>query len=311
MNANAISAVADSSMLMWVLAAITAIMTASICQGWLRQAQLTPRLRKNWLASIIGAAVLGTGFTTAVVLALSAEPLPFPLGFRLRDAPLLWLGSMIAFWPALAFLGCYFRWSAVLLGGLMLGLVTVLLPVGWVYAAGFRPGIVWRFDAGALAASAAVVGMCVALWLSFTESSRSAHRSTMARLGAALLMGMTVLAGQQMLMAGTNLPAQVGSVFRTEVPSSLLCLVLGVMVPLVWSLLMLDLRLRRQEQRRIERREKRSRRQMESLARESQSLVTRPVQSFANVARNLGSTGSTAGAGVVEPASGPAAGHPG
>ncbi len=296
---------------MWVLAAISAIMTASICQGWLRQAQLTPRLRKNWLASVIGAAVLGTGFTTAVVLALSAEALPFPLGFRLRDAPLLWLASMLAFWPPLAFLGCYFRWPAVLLGGLILGLVTVLLPVGWVHAAGFRPGITWRFEAGAVAAGAAVVGMCGSLWLSFTDSSRSGHRSTMARLGAALLMGLTVLAGQQMLMAGTNLPAQVGSVFRTEVPSSLLCLVLGVMVPLLWSLLMLDLRLRRQEQRRQDRREKRHRRQMDSLARESQSLVPQPMQSFANASQNLSSTGSTGGAGMVEPASGPTAGHQG
>ena len=309
MNASAaVSAVADSSLLMWVLAAISAIMTGSICQGWLRQAQQTPSLRKNWLASVISAAVLGTGFTAAVVLALSAESLPFPVGFRLRDAPLLWLGSMVAFWPALAFLGCYFRWPAVLLGGLMLGLITVLLPVGWVYAAGFRPGIVWRFEAGAMAAGAAVVGMWVSLWLSFTESSRSAHRSTMARVGAALLMGLTVLAGQQMLMAGTNLPAQVGSVFRTEVPSSLLCLVLGVMVPLLWSLLMLDLRLRRQEQRRMERRERRARRQQESLVRESQSLVSRPLQSVANVAIDVG---RTAGAAVVEPRSGSAAGRSG
>ena len=302
MNATAVSAVADSSLLMWVLAAASAIMTASICLGWLRQAQLTPTLRQNWLASIIGAAVLGTGFTTAVVLALAAEALPFPVGYRLRDAPLLWLGSMLAFWPALALLGCSVRWPAVLVGGLWIGAVTILLPAGWVFAAGFRPGITWRFDAVAVATVATGVGMCVALLMAFSESSRTDHRRTMARLGAALLMGMTVLAGQQMLMAGTNLPAQVGSVFRTEVPSSLLCLVLGVMVPLVWSLLMLDLRLRRQEQRRLERREKRSRRHLDSLARESQSLATRPAQAFADLPQS---------ATDVEPVSTASAGRPG
>ncbi len=283
MNATAVSAVADSSLLMWFLAAISAIMTASICQGWLRQAQLTPTLRKNWLATLISAAVLGTGFTTAVVLALSAEALPFPLGYRFRDAPLLWLGSILAFWPALALLGSSVRWPAVLLGGLILGTVTVLMPVGWVYAAGFSPGITWRYEAGIVAAVTSVVGMWLALLMAFSETSRNGHRRTMWRLSAALLMGMTVLSGQQMLMAGTNLPAQVGSVFRTEVPSSLLCLVLGVMVPLVWSLLMLDLRLRRQEQRRQERRGKRSRRHLDTLARESHSLLNQPVQSLADL----------------------------
>lgn len=284
MNATAASAVADSSLLMWFLAAVSAIMTASICQGWLRQAQHTPTLSKNWRASLIGAAVLGTGFTTAVVLALAAEALPFPLGYRLRDAPLLWLGSMIAFWPPLALLGCSFRWPAVIAGGLMLGLITVLLPVGWVSAAGFRPGITWRHEAGAVAAFTAVAGMCGALLLTFSESARSSHRRRpMVRVSAALLMGMTLLASQQMLMAGTNLKAQVGSVFRTELPSSLLCLSMGVLVPLLWSLLLLDLRLRGQEQRRLERREKRSRRHLESRARESQSLVTRQPQALADL----------------------------
>ncbi len=297
MNASA-SAVADSSLLMWLLAAITAIMTASICQGWLRQAQLRPTLRKNWKASLISAAVLGTGFTTAVVLGLAAEALPFPLGYRLRDAPLLWLGSIVAFWAPLALLGCRFRWPAVIAGGLMLGLVTVLLPFGWASAAGFRPGITWRFDAAAVAAFAAVVGMCIALQMMFSESAQSQRRS-MVRLGASLLMGMTVLASQQMLMAGTNLAAQVGSVFRTDVPSSLLCLVMGVLVPLVWSLLLLDLRLRRQEQRRLERRDKRSRRHQESLARESQSLVTRQGQALAAAPAPASASG-----GVIRPTAG-------
>jgi NO-binding membrane sensor protein with MHYT domain len=281
MNATAASAVVDSSMLMWFLAAVSAIMTASICQGWLRQAQLTPTLKRNWKASLIGAAVLGTGFTTAVVLALAAEALPFPLGYRLRDAPLLWLGSIIAFWPPVALLGCRFRWPVVVAGGVMLGIVTVLLPFGWVNAAGFRPGVSWRFEAGAVAAFTAVLGMCVALLLTFSESAQTSRRRPMMRLGGALLMGMTVLASQQILMAGTNLPAQVGSVYRTDVPSSLLCLVMGVLVPLVWSLLLLDLRMRRQDQRRLERRDKRARRHIETLARESQSLVTRPAPALA------------------------------
>ncbi len=264
---------------MWLLAAIVALLTASITQGWLRQAQLTPTLRENWKASLISAAVLGTGFTTAVVLALSAEALPFPIGYRLRDAPLLWLGSMLAFWPPLALLGCRFRWPYVLVAGALLAAVAVAMPAGWVNAAGFRPGVQWRMDAVAVAAVTGVVGMVVSLFMVLSETTRATHRRTLWRLGAAVLMGVTLLASQQLLMSGTNLAAQVGSAFRTEVPSSLLCLSLGVLVPLAWSLLLLDLNLRRKEQRRVERRDKRNRRHQETLARAAQSLVTpQPVQ---------------------------------
>ena len=126
MNASA-SPVTDSSLLLWALAALVATMTASICLGWLRQAQLHPTLRQNWKASLIGTLVAGTGFTSAVVLGLSAEGLPFPLGYRLRDAALMWVGSIVAFWPALALMGCKTRWPAVLTGGILLGLVAVAL----------------------------------------------------------------------------------------------------------------------------------------------------------------------------------------
>jgi NO-binding membrane sensor protein with MHYT domain len=277
MNASAV-AVTDSSLLLWVLAALVAFMTASICLGWLRQAQLNPTLAQNWKATVIAALVAGTGFTSSVVLALSAESLPFPLGFRLRDAPLLWVGSVIAFWPAFALMGCRMRWPAIIGGATILGLMAVLLPAGWVFAAGFRPGIVWRYEFAAAAVVFSIGVVCIALFVAYSEEGRTGHQRTFARMGAAVLMALAPLGGQQILLSGTNMPAQVGSAFRTEVPSSLLCLVLGVMVPLVWSLLMLDLRLRRQEQRRIQRRVQRNRRHQDSLARESQSLMSRPTQ---------------------------------
>lgn len=301
MNASA-TTVTDSSLLLWALAALIAIMTASICLGWLRQAQLQPTLRQNWKASLIGALVAGTGFTSAVVLALSAEGLPFPLGYRLRDAPLLWIGAVVAFWPALALLGCKIRWPAIVAGGALLGLVSTAMPAGWLFAAGFRPGIVWRYEFVAAAAVFMVILFCVALFVANSEDARTGHRRTLSRVGAALVMGIAPLAGQQLLLSGTNLVAQVGSVFRTEVPSSLLCLVLGVMVPLIWSLLMLDLRLRRQEQRRLQRREQRNRRHQDSLARESHSLVPsslHPVQALAQLpsetahAAGVGKTSAT------------------
>ncbi len=296
MNPTAVTAAADSSPLMWVLAAIVAVLTASICQGWLKQAQIKPTLQQNWKISILGAVVMGTGFTTAVLLAQAAEALPFPVGYRLRDAPLLWLASMILFWPPLALLGCRYRWPHVVGAGVMIALVSLAMPFGWASAAGLRPGLTWRLDAATVAALCGMVGMVVSLFMVFSAMARATYRRTMWRVGAAVLMGMTLLASHQMLMAGTNLSAQVGSVFRTEVPSSLLCLSLGVMVPLVWSLLLLDLYLRRKEQRRLERRDKRHRRQREIMARESRSLVSQATQAFDDAPPAVAVVNSSAGA---------------
>jgi uncharacterized membrane protein YfcA len=58
------------------------------------------------------------------------------------------------------------------------------------------------------------------------------------------------MAGQEILMAGAGLLAQVGSVYQREVPAALLCLAGGVVVPLVLSVMALDLELRRRARRR-------------------------------------------------------------
>lgn len=234
-------------------------MAASVCLGWLRQAHLRPGLRQNAVASLVAAAALGLGMCGAIVLALSAEALPFPLGYRYRDVPMLLLGSVVLCFPAIWWLANSLRWWALVGSGAWLGAVMMGLQFGFVQAIGFRPGIRWHEGFTAMAAFLWVVGITTALALAFSENARMGRRRTMWRLGSAVLLGLVIVAGHEVLMGGANLLAQVGSVFRREVPAPLLCLVLGVVVPLVYVIMLFDLRMLRSHQRRTKRREFRDR----------------------------------------------------
>jgi hypothetical protein len=105
------------------------------------------------------------------------------------------------------------------------------------------------------------LGLSVALWLAFSERGQKSPKRQLWRLGSALLMGLTLMAGQEVLLSNAGLLAQVGSVFRTELPAPILCLILGVVVPLIFAMMLLDLRMRRSDQRREKRRENRRNRQ--------------------------------------------------
>jgi hypothetical protein len=128
--------------------------------------------------------------------------------------------------------------------GLLLGLLGIAVQAGWLSAVGFRPGIYWRPAWAAGAAALLVVGMVASLWVAFSGSAER-RRNVMWRLGAGLMMGLSLIAGQEALLAGAGLTAQVGSVFKDEVPASVMCLVGGVLAPLVMSVMALDLELRR------------------------------------------------------------------
>ena len=255
------ASVAESSLLLWALSAIVVMLATSVCLGWIRQAQLNPRLRDNWLACLIAAAALGTGVCGSIVLALSAEAMPFPLGYRMRDVSLLWLGAVTGCFPVIAWLGSSARWYALIISGLWLGALAVGVQFGWINAIGFRPGLQWRDAFLVAAAVLMVLGMTAGLWLAFSDASRQGQRRVLWRVGSALLMGLTVIAAQEVLLSGINLLAQVGSVYRREVPAPLLCLVLGVVVPLVFAMMLIDLRMLRNHQRRTKMREVRNRRQ--------------------------------------------------
>ena len=244
-------AFADSSLLLIALAAIMAVLAAHVALGWLHEAQRSVGL---WLprgiALVTAALALGSGLCAASVLMLAGEALSFQIGFRTSVALLLYAAAVGGSALIGAVLLSSVRWWSVTIAGAALGGLTLALHVGWVQAAGFRPGVTWEpvylIAAGALL----VVGCSSALWLNWSDRPDSqGRRRGKWRLGAAVLIGLSIATGMALLDSGLALAAQVGSVYLRQLPSGMLNLLAGVLLPLVLSAMAVDLTMRRRQRR--------------------------------------------------------------
>jgi NO-binding membrane sensor protein with MHYT domain len=240
----------ESSLLLWMLAAVVGMLATYVGLGWAREGQRNPMLRESWRALMLSAAAIGTGICCAMVLALSAEALAFPLGYPVGRVFMLWAAAMAGCLPACFLLIRSQRVLAIIGSGVLLAALAASVQMGWVWAVGFRPGVIWRMEFVVAGAILLLMGFTTATWVSFSEAARAGQRRQLWRLGGAALFGLTLMAGQEILMAGAGLLAQVGSVYQREVPAALLCLAGGVVVPLVLSVMTLDLELRRRARRR-------------------------------------------------------------
>ena len=180
---------------------------------------------------------------------LSAEGLVFPLGYPLGRVFLIWGAAMLGCVPTCYLLVRSQHAVAKVGAGTLLAALAVAVQMSWVAAVGFRPGVIWRMEFVAVAVVLLLLGFTTATWTSFSEGARVGSRRQLWRLGGAALLGLTLMAGQEVLMAGAGLLAQVGSVYQREVPAAWLCLVGGVVVPLVLSVMALNLELRRRARR--------------------------------------------------------------
>jgi NO-binding membrane sensor protein with MHYT domain len=246
----------EFSFLLWLLGAFVAVLAAYVSQGWVRQAQRGPTVLSQWRALLLAAGASGTGLCSAMVLGMQAAALGFPIGYQALPTAGLWLmavlgGLAVAVWSASSL-----RWWSLLGSGALMAVVATALQAGWIWAAGFRPGVAW--DAAWLAAAAGglVIGLSLATWVALTEpglpdqGSQRGRRGLLWRLGGALLAGLTVMAGQEGVMWAAGLSTQQGSVYQYEVPGAVLSVVCGVLVPLVLAAMVLDLWLRRPRRKR-------------------------------------------------------------
>lgn len=234
----------QSSFLLWTMASLVSLLAAYLFMGWIRRARGARSLGELWGSALMASSVLGLGLSASMVLALSAPALAFPLGYRWWAVPWLVLCPMVACLPAAWWLSLRQDWLALLGAGLLIGAVAVAVQVGWVLAAGFRPGLRWQFGWLAAAGSLAVLGSTASLWLAHSESSSNGANRTLRRVGASALMALTVISGQEGVLSSTDLQLQVGSVYAREAGSTWLCLVAGALLPTALAALSLDLTLR-------------------------------------------------------------------
>jgi hypothetical protein len=237
------------SVLLWLMAAVVALLSSHLFIAWVRRAQAYVKLRDALGPLLLAAAAMALGINGSMVLALGAEGLTFPLGYRWVALPPLLLGAAVAcllpaWWLSrrqnlLALIGC----------GLLLAAVAVGAQVGWLLAPGFRPGLRWNPALASSAGLVAVVGFAAALWLAYSDASSHGARRTLWRLGAATLMVLAIVAGQEVMISAAGLPLQVGAIYHRELPSTWLALAAGAVVPTVLALLVLDVVLRNQTDR--------------------------------------------------------------
>lgn len=243
------------SLLLWSLAITVAGLGWHLSNGWVRLSNASVPLtgrpwRERWQARLfvlsVAGGALGLGLNAALVLALEAQPLAFALRFNppLVGALMLagLLGGALVVAPSL---GAAPMWR-LLLSGALLAALAVGLHAGWLRAAGFRPGVVWRTDALMAAAAVLGLGLMLARWLAFSAAVEASPRHVLWRLAAALLAALTLMAGQQAVLLAAGLEAQKASVGSGPLSGAVLSLVCGVLVPLVMAAMALDLWLRRQ-----------------------------------------------------------------
>lgn len=260
----------DFSPLLWTLGLLVAGLAWHLSNGWLRVAQRGPTLCAQWPALLLAGGTLGLGLNAALVLGLQAQPMGFALGFMgLGSAGLLLLGwagcAPVVMLPASGT-----RAWQLLLSGASLAVLALALQVGWVLAAGFRPGVVWRHEVLAGAGVVQAMGLMLARWLAFSAASEASPRRAAWRGAGALLGGATVMAGLQLVVLAAGLDAQNGSLYEHQLPGTVLSVVAGVLVPLVMGAMVLDLWLRRLQRPRrgeaeLQPRRRRKRRRMRTL----------------------------------------------
>jgi len=240
----------DSSLLLWAMAAVVMMLATHLFVAWIRRAQGNQSWRQNVGPVLLAGGALGLGMTSAMVLAMSAEALSFPLGYRWLAVPVLALAPPLMCLPAAWWLVKRQNWLALVGAGLLLALVALAVQVGWILAAGLRPGIRWNFVLLGAAGALQFLGFVAALWLAYSDASSDGARKTLWRVGAAALLTITLLTGQEVVVSAIGLLSQVGSIYQREASSTWLCLVAGALVPTLMAVMSLDVFLRTSGERR-------------------------------------------------------------
>jgi hypothetical protein len=244
----------DWSLLLWLMAAVVSLLASHLFIAWVRRAQGLLRSLDAVGPALLASGALAVGLSSSMVLALGAEGLSFPLGYRWLALPVLLLGAFAGCLPAAWWLTRRQNLLALIGAGLLISLVSLAVQAGWLFSAGFRPGLRWNIPLASGAGIIALAGYTAAMWLAYSDGSSHGARRTLWRLGAAALMVLTMVASQEVLITSAGLSAQVGSIYKGELAATWMALAAGAVVPTVMSLLVLDVVLRNHGERQKSRR---------------------------------------------------------
>lgn len=244
---------AESSFLLWSLGVLVYVLAAHVGLAAVRLGRRVEARRTQAALVVTAGLAWGTAVSIGFVLGLAGMALPFGIGFQASLGLALWLGGAGLAAIVAAVLVRAPGLATHIGAGLVLGAISVGIQGGWLAAAGLRPGLRWAPEVLAAAGAVMAIGLAIAVSAAYSEPATISHLRKRWRVGAAGLIGLAWLAGQEIMLAGLGLGAQVGSVYQHQLSAPLLALVGGALVPIALLVLALDLRYRQRQQRRQQR----------------------------------------------------------
>jgi NO-binding membrane sensor protein with MHYT domain len=240
----------ETFLLLWALAAVVACLAGHVALGWIQRAQRNPALKLSWSALLIAGATLGTGVCATSVLMLGGEPLNFVIGFELWLSLGLWLVAMLGCTLAAYLLSRGEQWWFLLGAALLMAAVISAVQYGWITAVGFKPGLKWQSEIISGAVTVVIVAVSIAVWVACADAQESSRRRGGWRLGAAVVLALGLVAGQEVMNMASGLLKAKGSLHSTVLPASILSLVCGVLLPMALGVMAMDLYTRNHRKRR-------------------------------------------------------------
>ncbi|MEO8923750.1 MAG: diguanylate cyclase, partial [Caldimonas sp.] len=216
---------------------------------------LARRVRVLWtragLLWLLGAAwALSLGVWSSQIIGLAAEPLAFPLGYDGAGTLLVWGAAIVVCVAGLgAVSGRVATPARVTFGAFALGAGVVGAHALALAPLGLQPGIVWHLLPLAAAIAGTSGGCMMALGAFFRGGDRPRPPTLLWQATAALVLGATLVASQQLVIGAAGLGEQSSSANAGQVSPATLTLLASLgsvsllLVGLIFSVLEARLRL--------------------------------------------------------------------
>ena len=247
-NNSAVQSAMPATLLLLLALAVSTLASYVALDLARRVRVLRTRTGALWL---LGAAMaLSLGIWSGQIVGIAAEPLPYPLGYDGSDSLTAWAVAVLVGMAGLgAVSGRVATPVGVGLGAFTLGAGMVGAHVVSLNSLGLQPGITWH----ALPLIAAVAGACggcmTALGAFFRGGDRTSPATVPWQTTAALVLGATLVASQQLVVGAAGLGEQTASLNADRIASPTLAMFASVgsiallLVGLILSIL--EARLRR------------------------------------------------------------------
>lgn len=237
-----VEALAMLAPLFWILALLVALLSAHVAFGCARNVRYAtePKHKLRW--AVAAALVLATGMLSTSLLCISAQALPFAVGYQYLRLAAAWLIGVAAAafallpllrWPSLWLLPLS---AAALAGG------TLWMQVMLIGAIGLSPGLVWNIEPLVVSVPLVIFGAMAALWIVLLGPGFGRRHAPRWRWAAALALTVTYVAGQVMLFLAGPIGGQASSDYVGQLSAVVACMVAGMVMPT--ALLMLEVGLR-------------------------------------------------------------------